>query len=678
MNHLSLSQLKGVGPKRTQLLEEAGIKNLYDLVYFFPRRYIEVESEASEWVEGATIESSGLIRQVQHYSPRRGMNIIKVAIEAQGNGNKVSLFWFNQPYLRSKFQAGQEIHFRGKLSKKNNQWTISHPKIISEIIEISSDSNHLIPVYPLTQLLSEHWFHQLIDQALSLYEWPDCLPKSFLSKNHLIDRQNALKEIHYPTSADLLNQARYRFAYEELLFLQVFFLQKRYQNNRLKNLGIKHSSALPNGLINHLEKTLPYKLTSGQKKAWKEIQLDMEDASPMQRLLQGDVGSGKTIIAAFSLAKTVESGFQGALMVPTEILANQHFDTFKKLFPKEIQVNLLTQSIPEKEKKKILLDLKEGRTNILIGTHALIQEAVSFHSLGLVITDEQHRFGVGQRSALHAKGNHPDLLVMTATPIPRTLALTFYGDLEISTIDTLPLGRKPIRTFVRGNKSRKKVYQFAYDQIKEGRQAYVVVPSIEENPDFILQSVEKIYEELKNLWGNKVRVGFLHGKLSGAEKKETMESFVQGKIDLLVSTTVIEVGIHVENATVMIVEDADRFGLSQLHQLRGRIGRGIFSSYCILLSSAPDNDRLLAMEKISDGFLLAEEDLRLRGPGEFFGERQHGIPDLKILDFLSDSRLLKETKEQAFEILNTPKEWQVFIEEMKSRFSEQLKGEKQH
>lgn len=676
MNRLSLNQLKGVGPKRTKLLEEAGIKSLYDLVYFFPRRYIEVESEASEWIEGAMIEAFGLIRHVQQYSPRRGMNIIKVTVETQVN--KISLFWFNQPYLRSKFQVGQELRFRGKVSKKNNQWNISHPKILSEEIDDSSHSNHLIPIYPLNQLLSEYWFLQLIDQALSLYEWPDCLPENFLHKNHLINRYDALKEIHHPTSPELLKQARYRFAYEELLFLQAFFLQKRYQNNRLKSSGIKHSSMISNGLIHHLKKNLPYKLTSGQEKAWKEIQLDMEDVSPMQRLLQGDVGSGKTIIAALSLAKTVESGFQGALMVPTEILANQHFDTFKKLFPKEIQVDILTQSIPEKEKKKILLDLKKGHTHILIGTHALIQEAVSFHSLGLVITDEQHRFGVNQRSALHAKGNYPDLLVMTATPIPRTLALTFYGDLEISTIDTLPLGRKPIRTFSRGNKSRKKVYQFAYDQIKEGRQAYVVVPSIEENPDFILQSVEKIYKELKNLWGNKVRVGFLHGKLSGTEKKETMESFVQGKIDLLVSTTVIEVGIHIENATVMIVEDAERFGLSQLHQLRGRIGRGIFSSYCILLSSSTDNERLLAMEKISDGFLLAEEDLRLRGPGEFFGERQHGIPDLKILDFLTDSRLLKETKEQALKILNNPKKWHGFIDEMKCRFSEQLKGEKQH
>lgn len=676
MNNLSLNQLKGVGPKREKMLEDAGIKNLHDLVYFFPRRYIEVKSESSEWIEGATIENFGLIRHVQHYSPRKGMTIIKVAIETLEN--KISLFWFNQPYLYSKFQIGQEIRFRGKLSRKNNQWSISHPKILAREVNDSSPSNHLIPIYPLSQLLSEHWFYQLIDNALSQYEWADCFPKIFLDKNRLIDRQNALKEIHHPTSSDLLKQARYRFAYEELLFLQVFFLKKRQKSNKLKNLGIKHSSTLANGLLHHLENILPYQLTSGQKKVWREIEIDMENASPMQRLLQGDVGSGKTVIAAFSLAKTVESGFQGALMVPTEILANQHFDTLKKLFPKETQINLLTQSIPAKEKKKILSDLRDGKTNILIGTHALIQEAVSFHSLGLVITDEQHRFGVGQRSALHAKGNYPDLLVMTATPIPRTLALTFYGDLNISTIDTLPLGRKPIRTFVRGNKNRKKVYQFAYDQIKKGRQAYVVVPSIEENPDFLLKSVEKIYEELKNLWSNEIKIGFLHGRLSGAEKKETMELFLQGEIDLLVATTVIEVGIHVENTTVMIVEDADRFGLSQLHQLRGRIGRGIYSSYCILLSSTPDNDRLLVMEKFSDGFLLAEEDLRLRGPGEFFGERQHGIPDLKIFDFLSDSQLLKETKEQAFEILNNPEEWHTFIKEMKSRFSRQIKGENQH
>jgi RecG-like helicase len=674
---LSLKQLKGVGPKREELLNEKGIFSLRDLLFFFPSRYDFVQSGESKvpWSHGLIIEATGIVTQVQHYYSKRRMSTLKVTLIV--SGQMVSLYWFNQGFLKNRFQVGDELSFQGKLSQKGTFWNVSHPKLVTQEKKTESDSFiRCIPVYRQ----SESWFVLLIDQALEKEQISEIFSEEFVKKRKLMSRTKAIQEIHRPTSTENLEQARYRFAFEELLFFQAILMKRRYLNEQTRGVGIKHEPCVFGGIVASLLCRLPFALTSGQERSWREIQMDMEDTRPMQRLLQGDVGSGKTILATLGLAKTVENGMQGALMVPTEILAQQHFENLCASFANlPVNVELLTHSTSSKDRNRILSDLKKGEIDIIIGTHALIQEHVQFSSLGLVVADEQHRFGVNQRDLLYQKGSHPDLLVMTATPIPRTLALTFYGDLDISTIDTMPVGRRKIRTFLRTTpESRKKVYQFAYDEVKKGRQIYVVAPAIEDNPEFILKSVEELYEELNGLWNDEVRVGYLHGRMNGQEKQEIMEQFLNNRIHVLVATTVIEVGIHVPNATVMIIENAERFGLSQLHQLRGRIGRGEFSSYCILLSTAEENERLSAMERISDGFLLAEEDLRIRGPGEFFGEKQHGLPDLKITELLLNVDLLKETRGLAEEILAIPERWQAFHEEMNYRFSKWLENIKQH
>ena len=674
---LGLGSLKGVGPKRKVVLEEAGIYTLEDLLYYFPRRYDRFQSAAtdSEWEDGVIIESFGFIKQIQQYRPRRGQNILKVLVEAADQN--ISLFWFNQPYLRNRFEIGEELHFIGKLSKKGTAWSISHPKLSLVDSYNNEKENGLVPVYPLVQKLSPHWFTGLIQQALKLDIIAEIFPISFCKGKNWSERAKALGEIHTPSSTESLEKARYRFAYEELLFLQTALLERRHRLSEEYPVGLKHKKS--GKMIREIFSTLPFDLTEGQNNAWLEIEKDMEDTRPMQRLLQGDVGSGKTVIATLSLVKTVESGFQGAFMVPTEILAQQHFETLNHFFKGlGITVALLTQNVAKKEKDAILAGLRDGTISVVIGTHSLIQETVLFYSLGLVITDEQHRFGVNQRKMLQQKGNFPDMLVMTATPIPRTLALTLYGDLDISTITTMPEGRKVIRTFVRGEASRGKVYQFALDQIKKGKQVYVVAPAIEENIEFPMKSVEALYKELHTTFKDQIRIGVLHGQMKSKEKIQVIEEFHKGEIDLLISTTVIEVGVHVANATVMIIESAERFGLSQLHQLRGRVGRGIAESFCILISSSVGNSRLQAMERISDGFFLAEEDLKLRGPGEFFGEKQHGLPELRITDLFMNVEILKETRDFAFEILENPKKWEKFITEMHKRFSHWLLKTNQH
>lgn len=681
MNHADsrflLKNLKGIGPKRMEILAQNGISTLQQLVYFFPRRYdpVQQEGEPSQWQSGNILKASGIITQIQSYRGFRGKNVLKLMV--QSARTSLSLFWFNQPFLRSRFSVNDEIHFQGKLAEKNNTWLMTHPKILSSNHSEESSAQTFIPIYPYEQDLSAGWFLPALQEALDRFECPEVFPPIFLEEKNFLPRKEALREIHFPSSREKLTQARERFAYENLLFFQFSLLFKRSSSDIGK--GIKHAPSSAKGITTQMMGSLPFQLTTDQAKVWKEISRDMEDPKPMQRLLQGDVGSGKTVVAAMSLAKTIENGFQGAFMAPTEILANQHLQTLSSFFAGlPVRIELLTQSIPEKKKKEILEDLPQGKINLLIGTHALIQNKVTFSNLGLVITDEQHRFGVNQRNLLRDKGAYPDVLVMTATPIPRTLALTIYGDLDISTIRMKPHGRKEIRTFLRTNQSRDKVYSFAYDQIQQGRQVYVVVPAIEENPDFILTSIEEVHENLKKKWGTDIQMDMIHGRVSGEEKKEKMERFSAGVTQILISTTVIEVGIHVPNATVMIIENADRFGLSQLHQLRGRIGRGSFSSYCILLSDSQQNERLFALEKITDGFDLAEEDLRLRGPGEFFGSKQHGLPELNLSDYLLDISLLEDTRGVAQKILSNEQEWQPFLEEMREKFSYWITEANQH
>ena len=497
------------------------------------------------------------------------------------------------------------------------------------------------------------------------------LPFSLTKKFSLEDKITSLQEIHFPKNKESLLIARHRLVFEELFLIQCFLVYVK-KINSTRHKGIKH--LLDSKLSQAVYKMLPFSLTKDQKKAWCEIKADMERDIPMQRLLQGDVGSGKTIIAILSLVKTVENGYQGAFMVPTEILAMQHYQVLIGLLSQhKIKVGMLVGSLKKNEKEAIVLALANGNIDIIVGTHALIQENIQFNNLGLVVTDEQHRFGVRQRALLQEKGISPDILVMTATPIPRTMTLTVYGDLDVSLIKELPPGRKPIKSFLRTPDKRSLIYQFVLREIEKGRQAYIVCPLIESSEKIDTVSVTDIFDELSSNIFKEVKCALLHGKLSKDEKDTVMKEFYCGNIKVLVSTTVIEVGVNVPNASVMVIEGAERFGLSQLHQLRGRIGRGEYQSYCILISHSNSKDtfeRLSVMESVSDGFILAEEDLKLRGPGQFFGMRQHGLNDLKIADIFLDTDTLLQARLAAAEVINDTLLFNKFEPILKSHYKE--------
>lgn len=669
--------LKMIGPRRAESMQKLGILTVRDLLYHFPRRYEDrtrlLPAGACPHGEVATIK--GTVLAAQDAKPRRGLTVTKLALH-DGMGIFYAV-WFNQPFIKKSLPTGTKLYVTGKVEKSFGPVQVKVEDY--EVMEGGDplSAGRLVPVYPLTGQLNQRLLRTVVKSALDEVglKAEEFLPAELLRKHKLPFFAEALASIHFPECRENLEAARRRFIFEELFLMQLgLALRRATVAARHKEYRCRPDGRLTSSFINNL----PYRLTADQGRVWGEISADMESPSPMQRLLQGDVGSGKTVISILALLKAVENGLQGALMAPTEILAEQHYLVMKRtLATIGVAVGLLTGSTPKKEKDLLLNRLAEGDLKLLVGTHALIQQDIIFQKLGLVVVDEQHRFGVRQRATLQYKGSCPDTLVMTATPIPRTLALTLYGDLDLSVISELPPGRLPVKTYAVLPSALYKAYKMAGDQLRLGRQVYIVCPLVEESEKMDLQSATEIADKLAAGEFRDYRVRLLHGRMKAGDKEEIMTAFRQGDVDVLVSTTVIEVGVDVPNATMMVVLDADRFGLAQLHQLRGRVGRGGHQSYCILVANPRTEDgksRLKAMTLNADGFTLAEEDLRLRGPGEFQGTRQSGLPELKIADILRDSQVFQIARQEAVALVRsdpdlTHPENSRLLSEMKARYS---------
>lgn len=657
-----IENVKGIGPKRGAVLrEEAGISTVEDLVYFAPRRYLDRSAllPISDCHEGNEVTVIGEV--IENIVEHRNRRLLKVII-SDGSDSLSGVFFGGIPYYQKLFTPGEHIIFSGKIDQFRGIKQMVHPDydFLDENPSGTVNTGRIIPVYPSGEKLksagfTSRVFRKLINSALedfiSLVEDP--LPSVLISHHHFPTLAEALREIHFPESFETLSRARIRLAYNELFFLQYYLALSR---GLLRSKASRDPKPLDRKYFGHFIKSLPFELTSDQKKAITEISDDLSNPFPMNRLLQGDVGSGKTVVALASCLFIAAWGLQSALMAPTEILAIQHYETFRKYAPDNVRIALLTGSVSPREKKRISEEAVEGKIDILIGTHALIEDHVRFKNLRLIIIDEQHRFGVNQRAVLHQKGNSPDLLVMTATPIPRSLTLTLYGDLDLSLIREKPKGRLPVKTIILSEERRKGLYTSMDKYISEGRQCYYILPLIKESEKSDLASAVEVYETFTGSVFPHRSVGLLHGKMRPDEKEDVMSRFKSGEIDILVATTVIEVGIDVPNATVMVIHHPERFGLSQLHQLRGRVGRGTHQSFCILFHptgiSAESRNRLSVMEKNEDGFSIAEEDLALRGAGDFLGTRQHGETAIfEFADIAKDFSLLETAKKDAEELL---------------------------
>lgn len=648
----SIQYLKGVGPKRAAKLNRIGIYTIYDLLFYFPREYDDrrkitkikdLKNKEKVTIEAIVSGSSTTLR------PRKNVAITKIPIK--DDTGICYMVFFNQSYIEKTFKIGDKIKVNGRVDISYGNIQIQNP--IYSKNDKDSNTNSIIPIYPLTNKLTNNEIIKLIKLAISsnLHNIDEIFTVEMRKKLNLIGIDKAIKNIHFPESREMYKFSKYRLVFEEFLILQLGLLLVR---SKLKNSkkGVVFNKV---DRSDELLERLPFPLTDAQSKVFTEIKKDMESDKIMNRLVQGDVGSGKTIIAILSIFKAIVSGYQTVMMAPTEILANQHFEEISNLLGSfNIKCELLVGSLKAKKKEELLEEIKKGNIDIVVGTHALIQDSVMFKRLGLAITDEQHRFGVKQRAKLTEKGITPDVLVMSATPIPRTLAMILYGDLDISIIDELPPGRQKIDTYAVSENMKMRAFEFLRKQIDEGRQAYIVCPLVEESETLDIKSATEVYEEMKELYGGNYNVGLLHGKMKPKEKDEIMKRFKENSIQILISTTVIEVGVNVSNANIMLIMNAERFGLAQLHQLRGRVGRGKYKSYCILINKSKNKvarERMRIMEKTSNGFIISEKDLELRGPGEFFGIKQHGLPELKIANIFTDMKILKIAQNVANDIL---------------------------
>jgi ATP-dependent DNA helicase RecG len=664
--------LRGVGPQRAKQLSKLGVRTIRDMLYLLPRRYDDFSQlkpiNRIEYGEEVTI-----IAQVQRASVHKtwGSGKIFKAILSDGTGS-VEVAWFNQPYLADKIKPGQQIVVSGKVDEYLGRLSFTSPeweRLEKELLHTA----RIVPVYPLTAGLNARWLRNMMKRTVGYWSkrLPDYLPTSVRQIEKLLDLETAIVQAHFPDSQTLLEQARYRLAFDELFVLQIGMLRQRHQWRAVPGRPL----AMDDTTLQNFIHGLPFSLTQAQQQALQRIVADLNSSRPMNRLLQGDVGSGKTVIAAAAMALTVAAGAQAALMAPTEILAEQHYQTMSHLLgempgrERGPTVRLLTGSVTGQERGEILAGLEDGSVSVIVGTHALIQAGVQFKDLALAVIDEQHRFGVHQRAALRQKGRgpvetealteyNPHLLVMTATPIPRSLQLTIWGHLDVSVIDEMPPGRKPIVTRLILPTERERAYAFVRSQIEQGRQVFIICPLVEESEKVEAKAAVDEHRRLQKYVFPDLRLGLLHGQMKGEEKEATMTCFAQGELDILVATSVIEVGIDVPNATVMLIEGADRFGLAQLHQFRGRVGRGEHASYCLLVSdtSSPEaQERLQTVEATDDGFALAQKDLEMRGPGEFIGARQSGFPELK-LTHITDLKLVEAAREAARRFFDTDPE----------------------
>lgn len=675
----AVTVLKGIGPKKAQELASLGVFTLGELLEYYPRQEAYLDYGNLKKIKELAVDGSRQIFRATVYSVRNGFGAhgrrYTVVTVRDETAYAALYFFLSQRYSAQKLKPGMEVLVMGRVRPGRMARTVSEVQV-QPFEGREQEQPEILPVYALSGNLTQNNLRQWMREALQKAEQdlPESLPASVIAKCKLPNRLTALKNIHFPDSWEALKQAKRRFIFEELFLLQCGLLFYRQQNHDQRQ-GVAHG--VDNEKVKQVMAHLPFVLTKEQQQAWREISADMEKALPMHRILQGDVGSGKTVISALALAKAVENGCQGCIMVPTEILAQQHFDTLRELLqPAGIRVALLVGGMRAKARRELLLNLELGLIDVLVGTHALLQEDVRFARLSLAVTDEQHRFGVEQRARLANKSAiAPDVLVMTATPIPRTLALTVYGDLDISLMKGRPPGRKPVQTLCYNDEKRQAVYEGLLRQVQEGRQAYVVCPLIEESETLQVRSAESVYEELSSGVLRGVSCALLHGRLKNAEKEAIMADFAAGKIKVLVSTTVIEVGVNVPNATLIVIENAERFGLAQLHQLRGRIGRGAQQSYCVLLAGADAPEalaRLQVLRDSEDGFYLAEKDLEQRGVGQLFGLRQHGLPDLRIADIIRDTETIVQVRKLAQEELAKPGAWQAIQRLVEMQFGQRF------